>query len=379
MIVHAPSQEPSVGFCATTNFGEGHICAAHERQGSWKGLDIDECVVRCGKCPRCHFISWAAGMPQAGDEDCSWYAECPQLHSDDGRQIYYGAAHFTFRIRNDAGEALAWRARLARARRALVRFQRVLSELGPIPRVLHVTFTSPLNINASTNPLIVSGLQAFAALNPTWRIMVSSDEEVERYLRKYLPASEHVLLDGLHIVEKTDIWRLLKLYREGGLYMDIDRPVTIDVASVLSSNMTRLLLPTVHWGFFAHGQPFDFAQDLMCTAPGNPLFATALRHVLSQRHSCRARCGHCPRGAAHAELCSTLDFGPGAFFRAVTAHLWGAALVGSTVNTSLLTGLDPFPIERLRPIRLVVRSLESHQTLSPTLSPSTRMMEHRAG
>ena len=46
----------------------------------------------------------------------------------------------------------------------------------------------------------------------------------------------------MHPVEKSDLWRLLKLYHEGGIYSDVDRLHNMRVQSV-SDEHTKLLLP----------------------------------------------------------------------------------------------------------------------------------------
>ena len=238
--------------------------------------------------------------------------------------------------------------RLPEARRALQRYQQVLSGLDPIPRVLHASFKyDDLNVSESTQPTIVHGLQAFQRHNPRWRVEVSSDTQLDTYLRRHLAADDYARVAPLHPVEKTDVWRLLKMYREGGIYSDIDRRWNVDVRSFIS-NATRLVLPTQHgFGISTTEQAFDFSQDFMCSARHNPLFKDALEHVLAQRRKCDERCMlidprphtpacKLPRKQRAPSHCGTLDFGPGAWFRAVTKNLWGEAWLTYSANKSFL-------------------------------------------
>ena len=57
------------------------------------------------------------------------------------------------------------------------------------------------------------------ALNPTWDVRAYNDSEIESYLRESLPLFDEAAYADVrerHIVEKTDLWRLVVLYKEGG-------------------------------------------------------------------------------------------------------------------------------------------------------------------
>ena len=269
--------------------------------------------------------------------------------------VYLGSGHHTVQVRNpETGHPRrhALHPRLPGARRALHRYQQVLSELGPIPRVLHASFKyDHLNVSESTHPTIVHGLQAFQRHNPRWRVEVSSDTQLEAYLRRHLAADDYARVAPLHPVEKTDVWRLLKMYFEGGIYTDIDRRWNVNVRSFIT-NATRLVLPTQHgFGISTTEHSFDFSQDFMCSARHNPLFKDALEHVLAQRRKCDERCMlvnprphtpacKLPRKKRVPSYCTTLDFGPGAWFRAVTKNLWGEAWLPYSSNESFLPGFN---------------------------------------
>jgi hypothetical protein len=82
-----------------------------------------------------------------------------------------------------------------------------------------------------------------------------------------------------HPVERSDVWRLLKIYREGGLYTDLDR--LHDRSLDFITNRTRMLLPMSGRG----DQIGDFAQDLICSAKHNPAIRLALATSLAVRHA----------------------------------------------------------------------------------------------
>lgn len=374
--------DPRPGHCGETKFGEGTECKAGDTQGSWVVGGIDDCIARCAACDRCYYVSYGPGDPfKVGSDDCSWYTSCPaSLFLEVGFQVYIGSGHHTVQVRNPGSGHLrpcARRPRLPEARRALRRYQQVLSELDPIPRVLHASFKQDLNVNESTHPTIVHGLQAFQRQNPQWRVEVSSDAQMDAYLRHHLSADDYARIAPLHPVERTDVWRLLKMYHRGGIYTDIDRRWNVDVRTFIT-NATRLVLPTQHgFGVSTTQQAFDFSQDFMCSARHNPLFKDALEHVLAMRRRCDELCmlvDPRPRTSACAlppklapAFCETLDFGPGAWFRAVTQSLWGAAWLPYSVNESFFPGLN----DRATKIRLNPLAHEFLRMGTPPLIVST--------
>ena len=136
---------PRLGHCGVTQVGEGAACGARDTHGSWTVDSIDDCVARCTGCDHCYYVSYAPGDPfKAGHDDCSWYTSCPAtLVPDEPFPVYLGSGHHTVQVRNPKTghpRPHALHPRLPEARRALHRYQQVLSELGPIPRVLHASF-----------------------------------------------------------------------------------------------------------------------------------------------------------------------------------------------------------------------------------------------
>jgi len=77
-----------------------------------------------------------------------------------------------------------------------------------------------------------------------------------------------------HIVEKSDLWRLLVVYHEGGYYQDLDRQVNIPFSSILDERI-RVYLPT--------HQDINFAQDIIFSAAGSPLLKKAIDTNLQMR------------------------------------------------------------------------------------------------
>lgn len=220
---------------------------------------------------------------------------------------------------------------LTAARTALIR-------LGPLPRVLHATWKTRIDVFNHDNALIKHGLRGFAEANPGWRIEVSNDEDMDGYLRRKLRRSDYNLTRHVHPVEKSDLWRLVKLYHEGGIYSDVDRLHNRRVQDVASVE-AKVLLPAFHptWA----PRKFDFAQDFMGTAAYNPMLYQALDLALKRRRRCEASRGRFTVSATTGQDvsqrggCSIFSLGPLTYFEACTKFLFGRPLARNPDEATL--------------------------------------------
>mgnify|MGYP002478013486 FL=1 len=143
-----------------------------------------------------------------------------------------------------------------------------------IPKIVHLTWKTK-DIFSSTSPLILNGIVKLKEMNPDWKITVYTDEEIDNYLKYYLEPIDYNLIKDVHIVGKSDLWRLLKIYNEGGLYMDIDRMYNVSLSDIITSDTIKWVLPTY--------LDIDFSHDIMLSAPGNPAFLRAAQLHLERR------------------------------------------------------------------------------------------------
>lgn len=144
-----------------------------------------------------------------------------------------------------------------------------------IPKIIHIAWNDK-NVLESSHPLIVNGLRNLRDLNPDWTIEISDDNDIEAYLRNTLNENDYGVIKDIKIVPKTDVWRLLKMYYVGGLYIDIDRYCNISLDSFLTEDI-RWVLPVCDYK--------DFSHDFMMTAPDNPAFFNALQFYFDRRYS----------------------------------------------------------------------------------------------
>lgn len=174
-----------------------------------------------------------------------------------------------------------------------------LSKHGSIPRIIHVSWKTKDILN-NQSPIILNGLVNLKKLNPNYKMEISNDNDVEMYLKSRLTKWDYFKIKNKKIVEKIDLWRLLKMYDEGGIYVDIDRYCNISFDKIIKKE-TKCILPT--------HDDIDFSQDLMISCKGNPIFKKAIEYNLSTRFLIN------PRGVFH--------LGPPIYMRAVTEIVFG--------------------------------------------------------
>ena len=167
-----------------------------------------------------------------------------------------------------------------------------------IPKVVHIAWPDK-EVGNNQSPIILNGLRNLIDLNPDWNVIIYDDDEIDTYLKNNLDASDYELVKDIHIVEKSDLWRLIKLYYEGGLYVDIDRFCNVKLSDIIDED-TRCLLPIcLDW---------DFSQDFMLTIPNSPIMSRTIEMILSRRK---------------AGYTNTFLLGPQTYMHAITLTLFG--------------------------------------------------------
>lgn len=140
-----------------------------------------------------------------------------------------------------------------------------------IPKIVHMSWKDKSVVD-SQSPIIVNGLRNLIDLNPDWDVQISTDNEVDSYLQNFLSPDDYALVHDIGVVPQTDIWRLLKLYKEGGVYVDIDRLCN---KPLCVSKEVKWVLPTCG--------DTDFSHDFMMTAPQNPAILSTIRLYFDRR------------------------------------------------------------------------------------------------
>lgn len=146
--------------------------------------------------------------------------------------------------------------------------------MSEMTRKFHLSWVSK-DLLKSENPLVSNGVKTLENINPDWEIDISVDEEIDEYLKNTLEKKDYLLLENEHVVAKCDVWRLLKLYIEGGVYLDVDRYCNIAMKDIIKDGV-KCILPTY--------KDSDFSHDIMISEKENPIFMKALELNLSRRN-----------------------------------------------------------------------------------------------
>ena len=146
-------------------------------------------------------------------------------------------------------------------------------ESTEIPKKIHLSWRDK-NVLNSDYSLIKKGAKNLELLNPGWDVIVYDDEDINRLLRDSIGKDNWELIKDKKITEKTDLWRLIKTYQEGGLYVDIDRYIDTPISEIVNEK-TKCVLPTY--------QDIDFSQDFILTCPKNPIMASGIVKNLEYR------------------------------------------------------------------------------------------------
>lgn len=179
-----------------------------------------------------------------------------------------------------------------------------------IPKIVHATWKNK-DILDSESTMAKIGIQQVTKLNVDYKVVIYDDNDVDSYLKTVMNVDDYSLIENVHIVEKSDIWRLYKLYLEGGIYLDIDRACNVPFSDFITDEI-KWVLPTC--------RDFDFSHDFMATEPWNPAFLEVIKLYLERR-----RQGHT----------NVYFLGPQTYMHAVSR-----SLLGEVVNTD--PGIETF-------------------------------------
>lgn len=149
----------------------------------------------------------------------------------------------------------------------------------------------------SDSLLVQYGIRSLIHLNPEWDVQIYIDEEIDEYLYKNIDTKDYNIIRECHIVEKTDLWRLVKLYNEGGMYIDIDRYCNVKLDDVIDPK-AKCVLPICNNN--------DFSHDIMISSSNNPIYDLAFQLNIERRRE-----GHT----------STYFLGPQTYMHAITQLL----------------------------------------------------------
>lgn len=149
----------------------------------------------------------------------------------------------------------------------------LFKHLGNIEKKIHISWKNKDILNLDYN-IIKYGIYNLKNLNLDYEFIISDDNDIEEYIKTNIPENDYTLIKDKHIVEKTDLWRLLKIYNEGGIYMDVDRLCNIPLNNIIKDNI-KCIIPTY--------KDMDFSQDIIISCSKNPFHKKAIELNLERR------------------------------------------------------------------------------------------------
>ena len=148
--------------------------------------------------------------------------------------------------------------------------------------------------------IVKNGTLKLKELNPDYEFIVYDDLDIENYLKEQLSSTDYELIKNKHIVEKTDLARVLLIYNEGGIYSDVDRLCNIPLKKVIKPGI-KCIIP-----FYKND---DFSQDIIISCKGNPFLKRTIELNLERRR----------QGIGHIYY-----LGPVTYMNAITELLLGS-------------------------------------------------------
>ena len=150
--------------------------------------------------------------------------------------------------------------------------KRPLRAIKKIPRIFWQT-----NHSAEVTLSVYVNYLFNRFLTPTFEYRFFDDDDCEKYVREKCSREIYECYSRLQIgAAKADLWRVLVLLHEGGIYLDIDAAFSWRPESLLSPDQTELLLRE------GDGRLTNY---FLAASPGNKIFADIRDRIVSNIHS----------------------------------------------------------------------------------------------
>jgi len=155
-----------------------------------------------------------------------------------------------------------------------------------IPKIIHQT-SGPKELP----PLLQESIEELKALNPGWEYRYYNDQAVADFIQQHFPQHypAYQRINPKYGAARSDLFRYLLLYREGGVYLDIKSTFTRPLDQVLHASDCYLLSHwsngpgTRHelWGTYEEiaNPRGEFQQCFMACIPQHPFLAAVIAQV----------------------------------------------------------------------------------------------------
>jgi inositol phosphorylceramide mannosyltransferase catalytic subunit len=139
----------------------------------------------------------------------------------------------------------------------------------PIPKIIHQTFKT------AQLPFITRWyISRFRKKNSSYLYAFYNDEQVDAFLKKEYGGDIYKAYQKLNIgAAKADLFRYAILYREGGIYLDIDSYINCNLDTLIRQDDNAILALERHHDYYA--------QWALIYAPGHPFLKRTLDLVVN--------------------------------------------------------------------------------------------------
>ena len=143
-----------------------------------------------------------------------------------------------------------------------------------IPRVIYQTMRSsrvPTDMNEA--------ISSWTLLNPEYTHYFYTDEMCRQFIKRHfnvavLHAYDHLVPGAF----KADLWRYCVLYKNGGVYADVDMVAVAPLREIL--NATDTFVSVKDRGLSFSGSDFAIYNAFICCTPEHPILKSAINFVV---------------------------------------------------------------------------------------------------
>ena len=122
-------------------------------------------------------------------------------------------------------------------------------------------------------PLVQSKIDGFLKMNPAYKYHLYTDDDMEQFVKDNYPGIIYECYKRLNIiVAKVDLWRYLILYKEGGVYLDMD--------SSIEKPLDELILPDDEAIMTVEKNPGIYVQWGMIFKSKHPILKRTIEYVV---------------------------------------------------------------------------------------------------
>nr|QOI90366.1 hypothetical protein HWQ62_00229 [Pyramimonas orientalis virus] len=135
-----------------------------------------------------------------------------------------------------------------------------------IPRVIYQTYKTN-----SINKTLYKGVESWIKLNPTYRYEFYDNERIEKFLLNEYDQKHVDRFKSIKVgASKSDYFRLLIIYKFGGVYADLDNKLEKPLDQIIKPNDTEIL----------HRQATNlFDTHMLMMSPNNPLLYDCIQVI----------------------------------------------------------------------------------------------------